>query len=102
MEAFSPKFATGIHKRVLEGSRVSIKIINPVSGQTVGILKHSSIPCTSGCEFKYTECKLLEGTVLKTKFGYPKNYISNAFSLSDIEGLVKSLRSKSKWAVKKE
>jgi hypothetical protein len=92
MEAYSTKYFTGINKGFLLGSKLIIKIINPISGQTVGILKKSSIPCTSGCEFKYTECQILEKKVLKTKINYPTNFLSTGFSFDDISELIKSLR----------
>ena len=92
MEAYSTKHSIGINNRVLSGSKLIIKIINPISGQTVAILKKSTVPCTSGCEFRYTNCEFLEEKVLKTKVNYPGNFLSAGFSFNDISELVKSLR----------
>ena len=92
MEAYSSEYSTAINNRVLLGSELTIKIINPISGQTVAILKKSTVPCTSGCEFKYTKCKVLEEKVLKTKVNYPENFLSVGFSFNDISELIKGLR----------
>lgn len=92
MEAYSTSYSTGIHNRYLEGIQLTIKIINPISGQTVGILKKATVPCTSGCEIKYTECLITEEITLPRKIGYPKNFISKGFSINDLTQLVKSIR----------
>jgi len=96
MEAYSTKYHIGINNKILLGSELIIKIINPISGQTVGILKKSSVPCTSGCEFKYTNCEFLEEKVLKTKINYPNNFLSVGFSHDDISEVIKSLRMQKK------
>lgn len=96
MEAYSTKHFTGINNKILLGTKLIIKIINPISGQTVGILKKSSVPCTSGCDFKYTECQFLEEKALKTKINYPINFLSTGFSIDDISELIKDLRSQNK------
>lgn len=92
MEAYSKAYPTNVQNKTLYGTELTIKIINPVTAQTVGILKKSIIPCTSGCEFKYTECELLEEKVLPKKKGYPLNFLSQGFSIYDINELVKEMR----------
>ena len=96
MEAYSSEYSTAINNRVLLGSELTIKIINPISGQTVAILKKSTVPCTSGCEFTYTKCKVLEEKALKTKVNYPENFLSVGFSFNDISELIKGLRMQKK------
>ena len=53
MDAYSSEYSAAVNNKVLLGNELIIKIINPISGQTVAILKKSIIPCTGGCEFKY-------------------------------------------------
>lgn len=92
MEAYSRAYTTNVRNKILFGTELTIKIINPVTTQTVGILQKSITPCTSGCEFKYTECELLEEKVLPKKKGYPKNFLSQEFSINDIAELITEMR----------
>ena len=96
MEAYSTQHSTGINNRYLLGSKLIIKIINPITHQTVGILNSISTPCTSGCEFTYTDCKIIEEKVLKTKYSKPQNFLSKGFSNSKISNLVQQMRELSK------
>ncbi len=94
MEAYSKAYPIGVRNKTLYGTELTIKIINPVTAQTVGILKKSITPCTSGCEFKFTECEFIEEKVLPKKKGYPQNFLSQGFSINDITELVVEMRKK--------
>ena len=96
MDAYSSEYSAAVNNKVLLGNELIIKIINPISGQTVAILKKSTVPCTSGCEFTYTKCKVLEEKALKTKVNYPENFLSVGFSFNDISELIKGLRMQKK------
>ena len=92
MEASSINFHTGIKNKILKGSFLTIKIINPITTQTVGILQNNRTPCTSGCEFKYTECEIKSQIALPIKTSYPKNFLSQGFSTNDIYEIVRLMR----------
>ena len=96
MEAYSTQHPTGIKNRLLLGSKLIIKIINPITSQTVGILNNTTTPCTSGCEFTYTNCEIQDARILKTKYGKPQNFMSAGFSNADISILVQKIRELSK------
>jgi hypothetical protein len=92
MEASSLNFHAGIKNKILKGSFLTIKIINPITTQTVGILRNNRIPCTSGCEFKYTECEIKSQIALPIKASYPKNFLSEGFSTNVIYEIVRLMR----------
>jgi hypothetical protein len=92
MEARNVSYPTNIHNRQYYGSLLSIRIINPVTAQIVGILNHSSTPCTSGCEITYNDCTIKDEKVLKTKTNRPTNYLSKGFSMNDVNDLISKLR----------
>ncbi len=92
METRSVSYATGIHNISYYGSLLSIRIINPITAQTVGILNHSSTPCTSGCEITYNNCSITNEEVLKRGPNKPINYKSQGFSINDVNDLIAKLR----------
>lgn len=92
MEARSTSYYTGVRQKVYYGTQLTIRIINPVSGQIVGVLNHTSTPCTSGCEITYNDCEITDEVVLKTKSNKPDNYLSRGFSINDVNELISKLR----------
>lgn len=91
MEARSVQYSIGIHHKSYYGSQLTIRIINPITAQIVGVLNHSSTPCTSGCEITYNKCQITDETVLKRRYGRPVNYLSNGFSMNDVNELIGKL-----------